>query len=58
MPPFTPEQRERYRAGIPLGRIGRPEEDIGRAVAFLAGDDAAYLSGNTLRLDGAAWSAR
>ncbi|RBY87459.1 SDR family NAD(P)-dependent oxidoreductase [Blastococcus sp. TF02A-26] len=55
---LTAEQRERYRAGIPLGRIGRPEEDVGRAVAFLAGDDAAYVSGNTLRLDGAAWSAR
>ncbi|WP_029430252.1 SDR family NAD(P)-dependent oxidoreductase [Blastococcus sp. URHD0036] len=55
---LTAEQRERYRAGIPLGRIGRPEEDIGRAVAFLAGDDAAYLSGNTLRLDGGSWSAR
>ena len=55
---LTPEQRERYRAGIPLGRIGRPEQDIGRAVAFLVGDDAAYLSGNTLRLDGGAWIAR
>ncbi len=55
---LDPEQRERYRAGIPLGRIGRPEEDIGRAVAFLAGDDAAYLSGNTLRLDGGSWNAR
>jgi NAD(P)-dependent dehydrogenase (short-subunit alcohol dehydrogenase family) len=40
------------RRGTPLGRIGEPEADIGRAVAFLIGDDAAYLTGNTLGLDG------
>jgi NAD(P)-dependent dehydrogenase (short-subunit alcohol dehydrogenase family) len=37
---------------IPLGRVGRPEEDIGRVVAFLAGDDAAYVTCNVLSLDG------
>jgi len=39
-------------AGIPLGRIGDPERDIGRAVVFLCSDDAAYLTGATLPLDG------
>jgi NAD(P)-dependent dehydrogenase (short-subunit alcohol dehydrogenase family) len=35
----------------PLGRIGRPE-DIAGAVAFLASDDAAYVTGQTLAVDG------
>ena len=39
-------------AAIPLGRIGDPERDIGRAVVFLCSDDAAYLTGATLPLDG------
>jgi NAD(P)-dependent dehydrogenase (short-subunit alcohol dehydrogenase family) len=38
-------------AGLPLGRQGRPE-DIGRAVAFLASDDAAWITGQTLNVDG------
>jgi glucose 1-dehydrogenase len=36
---------------IPWGRLGRPE-DVGRAVAFLASDDADYITGATLRVDG------
>jgi meso-butanediol dehydrogenase/(S,S)-butanediol dehydrogenase/diacetyl reductase len=36
----------------PLRRIGDPETDIGRAVAFLISDDAAYVTGNTMGLDG------
>ena len=36
---------------IPLGRAGTPE-DIGRAVAFLSSDKAAYITGITLRVDG------
>ena len=36
---------------IPLGRMGAPE-DIARAVAFLASDDAAYITGQTLVVDG------
>jgi NAD(P)-dependent dehydrogenase (short-subunit alcohol dehydrogenase family) len=37
---------------IPLGRIGDPEKDIGRPVAFLASDDSAFITGSTLMLDG------
>jgi glucose 1-dehydrogenase len=36
---------------IPLKRLGTPE-DVAGAVAFLAGDDAAYMSGSTLFVDG------
>ncbi len=36
---------------IPLERTGTPE-DIGKAVAFLASEDASYITGVTLRIDG------
>jgi 3-oxoacyl-[acyl-carrier protein] reductase len=36
---------------IPLGRVGKPEE-IAKAVAYLASDDAAYITGHVLTLDG------
>lgn len=38
---------------LPLGRIGEPE-DIAKAVAFLAGDDAGWITGHTLVVDGGA----
>jgi NAD(P)-dependent dehydrogenase (short-subunit alcohol dehydrogenase family) len=37
--------------GIPAGRVGTPE-DIGKAVVFLASDDARYILGQTLVIDG------
>ena len=37
---------------VPLGRIGDPEADIGRPIAFLAGDDSRFITGSTLMLDG------
>lgn len=36
----------------PMGRMGDPEADIGGVVVFLASDDAQYLTGNTLFVDG------
>ncbi|QQM20571.1 SDR family oxidoreductase [Rhodococcus sp. P-2] len=47
-----PEEAAAFVAGIPLRRIGDCETDIGTAVAFLVGPDAAYLTGATIPLDG------
>jgi 3-oxoacyl-[acyl-carrier protein] reductase len=45
------EVREQLLKAIPLGRFGAPE-DIARIVRFLASDDAAYMTGQTLHVDG------
>jgi 2-hydroxycyclohexanecarboxyl-CoA dehydrogenase len=49
-----PERFARMEARVPLGRVGDPENDIGRAVVALAADDLTYLSGQTLMLTGGA----
>lgn len=38
--------------GIPLGRFADPTEDIGRVCVFLASDDASYVTGETVTLQG------
>jgi NAD(P)-dependent dehydrogenase (short-subunit alcohol dehydrogenase family) len=43
--------RDQITRGIPLGRMAAPE-DIAALFCFLAGDDAAYLTGLTIRCDG------
>jgi len=49
-----PDRFARMEARVPLGRVGDPEADIGRAVVALAADDLTYLSGQTLMLTGGA----
>ena len=49
-----PGMIERISAANPMGRMGDPEADIGGVCAFLASDDARYLTGNTLFVDGGA----
>jgi 3-oxoacyl-[acyl-carrier protein] reductase len=44
-------QHEALLTQIPLGRLGAPE-DIANAVAFLAGPQAAYITGTTLHVNG------
>jgi len=43
----NPEEAAEFVKTIPLGRVGDCERDIGRAVAFLVGADAGYLTGAT-----------
>jgi len=45
------EQRDALKTKIPLARLGQPEE-IASAVSFLASDDAAYVTGSTLHVNG------
>ena len=45
------QQLDALLANIPLRRLGRPE-DVADAVAFLASDEAAYVTGTTLFVDG------
>lgn len=45
------EMKDGLLASIPLGRIGKPEE-IASAVAFLCTDEAGYITGQTLRVNG------
>ncbi len=48
---LTAEQNDKYLEIISLGRIGKPE-DVAKAAAFLASDDAAYITGQVLGVDG------
>lgn len=47
-----PVQSQQIIQRIPLGRLGDPVEDIGRAARFLLSDDARYITGHTLMVDG------
>ena len=47
----TPEIREQFIATIPLGRMSTPE-DVANAVLYLASDEAAFITGVCLEVDG------
>jgi 3-oxoacyl-[acyl-carrier protein] reductase len=48
---LPPEVKDTLQKQIPLGRLGRPE-DIAAAVRFLASEDAAYITGHVLHVNG------
>ena len=47
----TPEKRAAFKATVPLGRFSTPA-DIGAAALYLASDEAAFLTGVVLEVDG------
>lgn len=49
--PDTPENRAKFVATIPLGRMSRPH-DIAGAALYLASDDAAFVTGVAMEIDG------
>lgn len=46
-----PKYREKTLRGVPMRRLGVPE-DVAGAVAFLASDEASFITGNTIVIDG------
>jgi meso-butanediol dehydrogenase/(S,S)-butanediol dehydrogenase/diacetyl reductase len=48
---YTPEMLRAFEAKVPLGRLGRPE-DVAALFAFLASDEAAFITGQTFVIDG------
>ena len=48
---LTPEDRAALAGEAPLGRMGTPEE-VAEAIRFLAGEEARFITGQVLRVDG------
>ncbi|WP_080799431.1 SDR family NAD(P)-dependent oxidoreductase [Arabiibacter massiliensis] len=48
----NPEMYEKNIKGIPLGRFGDAEKDVGRVCVFLASDDASFVTGDTIIVQG------
>jgi meso-butanediol dehydrogenase/(S,S)-butanediol dehydrogenase/diacetyl reductase len=48
---YTPEMRQAFAQKVPLQRLGRPE-DVAALFAFLASDDAAWITGQCFVIDG------
>jgi 3-oxoacyl-[acyl-carrier protein] reductase len=49
--PDTPENRAKFLAGIPMGRFSKPL-DVANAALFLASDEAEFITGACLEVDG------
>jgi len=45
------DTRDKWAAQVPLGRLGTPE-DVASAVCFLASDEASYITGHVLAVNG------
>jgi len=48
------ELKEEIAKSIPMKRLGKPEE-IASAIVFLLSDDASYITGQTLDVNGGQW---
>lgn len=51
---WSEERRREILASIPLGRLGKPE-DVAEAVLFLVSDEASFITGEILDVNGGAW---
>jgi acetoacetyl-CoA reductase/3-oxoacyl-[acyl-carrier protein] reductase len=51
---LKPQVIDRIRSSVPLGYVGAPE-DVAGVVAFLASEDARYITGQTILIDGGRW---
>lgn len=49
--PFSAQELDDLRGEIPMGRLGRPE-DVASAVRFLVSDDASYITGQDIAVNG------
>jgi len=47
----SPEMMKNYVAGIPLGRVGTPEE-VAEVICFLASEEASFVAGETIEING------
>jgi len=47
----TEEKRQQRREAIPVGRVGQPEE-IADVIGFLASEQASYITGETIHVNG------
>ena len=45
------DEKKAKKSQIPMRRFGKPEE-VAAAVRFLASDEASYVTGSTLKIDG------
>jgi 3-oxoacyl-[acyl-carrier protein] reductase len=48
---YSAEALDNYRAGVPAGRIGTPS-DVAPTVVYLASEEAAFVTGQTLSVNG------
>ena len=48
---LSDEQKEKLLVNVPAGRLGQPE-DIASAVSYLASDEAGYITGATIHVNG------
>jgi 3-oxoacyl-[acyl-carrier protein] reductase len=49
--PDTPENRKKFEASVPMGRLSRPA-DVAKAALYLASDEADFITGTVLPVDG------
>ena len=50
---FTNQNFDRFRDSIPMGRVAKPEE-IAKTALFIVSDDASYMTGSIITVDGGA----